>query len=61
MEEQVTLLRTYMEENRLNEPTFNQRPLFSNNRGGKLSNSGITYILNMYAHNARVLNGINTG
>lgn len=56
MEEQITLLRNYMEENRLNEPAFNQRPLFFNNRGGKLSNSGITYILNMYVHHARVLN-----
>lgn len=55
MEEQITLLRIYMEENRLNEPRFNQRPLFFNNRGDKLSNSGITYILNTYVHNARVL------
>lgn len=56
MEEQIILLRNYMEENRLNEPASNQRPLFSNNRGCKLSNSGITYILNIYAHNARMLN-----
>lgn len=55
MEEQIALLRMYMEENRLNEPAFSQRPLFSNSRGGKLSNSGVTYILNMYAHNARIL------
>jgi site-specific recombinase XerD len=55
MEEQIKLLHAYMEENRLNEPAFNQRPLFSNNRGEKLTNSGITYILNMYAHNARML------
>lgn len=56
MEEQVILLRNYMKENCLNEPASNQRPLFSNNRGGKLSNSGITYILNIHAHNARMLN-----
>jgi len=55
MEEQVTLLRNYMEENRLTEPFFNQRPLFANNRGSKLTNSGITYILNLYAHRARML------
>jgi site-specific recombinase XerD len=55
LEEQIKLLQTYMEENRLNEPIFSQRPLFSNNRGGKLTNSGITYILNTYAHNARML------
>ncbi|MDR0726294.1 MAG: site-specific integrase [Prevotellaceae bacterium] len=55
-EEQVKLLQVYMEENRLNESAFNSRPLFANNRGGKLTNSGITYILNRYAHNARMLN-----
>ncbi|KAA6316086.1 Tyrosine recombinase XerD [termite gut metagenome] len=54
-EEQVQLLLNYVEENRLNEPAFNRKPLFPNNRGGKLTNSGITYILNMYAHNARML------
>ena len=54
-EEQVKLLQNYMEENRLNEPAFNQRPLFANNYGRKLTNSGISYILNMYAHNARLL------
>jgi site-specific recombinase XerD len=55
-DEQVRLLQGYMEENRLHEAGFNQRPLFANNRGGKLTNSGITYILNRYAHNARMLN-----
>jgi site-specific recombinase XerD len=55
-DEQVKLLQSYMEENRLNESAFNQRPLFSNNRGGKLTNSGITYILNLYANNARIQN-----
>jgi len=54
-EEQIKLLLDYMEENRLNEPAFNRHPLFANNRGEKLTNSGITYILNVYAHNARVL------
>lgn len=55
LDEQVKLLQLYMEEYRLNEPAFNSRPLFANNYGRKLTNSGITYILNMYAHNARVL------
>jgi len=54
-DEQVKLLECYMKENRLNESGFNQRPLFVNNRGGKLTNSGITYILNTYAHHARML------
>ncbi len=54
-EEQVKLLQNYMAENNLNNPGHNQRPLFANNRGGRLTNAGVTYILNMYAHNARML------
>jgi site-specific recombinase XerD len=54
-DEQVALLLAYMEENALDKPANNQRPLFANNRGGRLSNAGITYILNMYADIARKL------
>lgn len=54
-EEQVTLLQTYMKENALDDPANNQHPLFANNRGGRLTNAGITYILNMYAEMARKL------
>ncbi|MEX2013938.1 MAG: tyrosine-type recombinase/integrase [Parcubacteria group bacterium] len=54
-QEQVALLRMYMEENALDRPANNQRPLFANNRGGRLSSAGITYILNMYAEMARKL------
>lgn len=54
-DEQVTLLQTYMNENALDDPANNQRPLFANNRGGRLTNAGITYILNMYAEMARKL------
>ncbi len=53
--EQVALLRAYMEENGLEKPANNQRPLFANNRGGRLTNAGIAYILNMYADMARKL------
>ena len=53
--EQVTLLVSYMKENHLDTPAYNQRPLFANNRGEKLTNSGVTYILNLYANNARIL------
>ncbi|MEN6455289.1 MAG: tyrosine-type recombinase/integrase [Prolixibacteraceae bacterium] len=53
--EQVRLLMSYMKENHLDSPSYNQRPLFINNRGEKLTNSGVTYILNLYATNARVL------
>ena len=54
-EEQVKLLKSYMEENNLDKLANNQRPLFANNRGEKLTNAGVTYILNMYAGNARLL------
>jgi len=54
-EGQVRLLISYMKENNLDIAAYNQRPLFSNNRGEKLTNSGITYILNIYADKARTL------
>lgn len=50
---QVSILRKYMEENHLLEPRMNQRPLFQNGRGGKLTGAGITYILKNYATMAR--------
>lgn len=53
-DEQVDLLRSYIRENRLDDPALNQRPLFANNRGTKLTNSGVAYILNLYVHNARI-------
>jgi len=53
--EQVDLLRSYMKENRLDDLAFNQRPLFANNRGERLTNSGVTYILNIYVQNSRIL------
>ncbi|HWK03356.1 MAG TPA: tyrosine-type recombinase/integrase [Puia sp.] len=54
-DQQFTLLQAYMKENTLDNPANNQRPLFANNRGGRLTNAGITYILNMYAGMARKL------
>jgi len=53
--EQVALLQVYMKENSLDGPANNLCPLFANNRGGRLTNAGITYILNMYADVARKL------
>ena len=53
--EQVKLLTAYMKEHHLDNPAYNQWPLFANNRREKLTTSGVTYILNLYAHNARVL------
>jgi site-specific recombinase XerD len=53
---QVLLLQDYMKENGLDKPCYNQRPLFANNRGMKLTNAGVTYILKQYASNARQIN-----
>lgn len=53
-DEQVDLLVSYIKENRLDSLAYNQRPLFANNRGEKLTNSGVAYILNLYAKNARI-------
>jgi integrase/recombinase XerD len=53
--QQVALLQAYIIENGLDNPAYNQKPLFANNRCGRLTNAGITYILNMYANNARIL------
>jgi site-specific recombinase XerD len=50
---QLALLQAYMKEHSLDNPANNQRPLFANNRGQRLTNAGITYILNMYACIAR--------
>jgi site-specific recombinase XerD len=50
---QVAILKEYMTENNLLESRMNQRPLFQNNRGGKLTGAGITYILKNYAAMAR--------
>lgn len=54
-DEQVNLLRSYMKENRLDDLALNQRPLFANNRRRRLTNSGVSYILNLYVRNARIL------
>ncbi len=53
--EQVKLLVSYMKENHLDNLGYNQRPMFVNNRGEKLTNSGVAYILTLYANNARIL------
>jgi site-specific recombinase XerD len=54
-DQQLALLQAYMKENSLDNTANNQRPLFANNRGGRLTNAGITYILNIYAGMARKL------
>ena len=55
-EEPVKILAAYMSENQLDKPENNNRPLFFNNRGEKLTRSGVIYILNHYIENARKYN-----
>lgn len=50
------MLTLYMKENRLDLPSRNCSPLFFNSRYEKLTNSGITYIINTYADIARKIN-----
>lgn len=54
-EQQVDILNTYLEENRLNTHSQSERPLFFNSSGAKLTCSGVTYILKTYAAMARVV------
>ena len=49
----VHMLKDYLEENNLNEPRMNQRPLFQNNSGSQLTTAGIAYILKEYVAMAR--------
>jgi site-specific recombinase XerD len=54
--EQVVLLKTYMQENKLLEPHNNWHPLFFNCWRKKLTRSGVNYILKTYADMARKVN-----
>ena len=55
-EEQIVFLKKYMQEMHLLESYANLYPLFSNTRNVKLTRAGITYILKMYANQARKIN-----
>jgi site-specific recombinase XerD len=55
-DKQMDLLKEYMEKNGLLKPSRNQCPLFTNNRGGKLTNAGIAFILKRYVKNAHIAN-----
>ena len=58
LEAQVEHLKSYLEENRFNEPPANQYPLFSNSRGEKLTRAGVHYIVRKYSEIARQENAI---
>lgn len=53
LEAQVKILKSYLSENNLTKPFSGSYPLFLNNRKGKLTRAGITYILLKYADKAR--------
>ncbi len=48
-ETMMEMLIMYMKENKLDMPSKNMYPLFSNSRGDKLTSAGITHILKKYA------------
>jgi integrase/recombinase XerD len=54
LEQQLTFLKTYMDEQNLLEPYANRYPLFSNSRKEKLTRAGVNYILAKYARQARM-------
>ena len=56
MEEQVTFLKQYIEENRLGEECRLKHPLFFNSRGEKLTRAGVAFILKTYVEMAKALN-----
>ena len=56
MEEQIVILKRYMEENHLFENYKLKHPLFFNSRNEKLTRAGVTYILKSCAEKARQVN-----
>jgi integrase/recombinase XerD len=50
---QIVFLRKYMDRYRLNDDNCLSYPLFFNNRGEKITRTGVTYILKKYADMAR--------
>jgi len=56
IDEPITkLIKSYLEETKLNRPGQDKHPLFYNARGGRLSTPGVTYILCKYANMARII------
>jgi site-specific recombinase XerD len=56
VEEQIVILKRYMECNHLFENHTQKHPLFFNSRNEKLTRAGVTYILKTYADMARRVN-----
>lgn len=53
MEEQVRILKCYMDEHRLHEPEKRMSPMFFNSRKEKLTRAGVGFILDGYVQKAR--------
>jgi site-specific recombinase XerD len=53
MDTTAEVLRTYLHENALDRPEHFDRPLFQNRHGGRLSRSGVRYILEKYVEAVR--------
>ena len=53
MDPTAEILREYLHENALDRPEHFDRPLFQNRHGGRLSRSGVRYILEKYVEAAR--------
>jgi len=58
MEEQIVILKRYMEENHLFENYKLKHPLFFNSRNEKLTRAGVTYILKTYVGMAKQVNPV---
>jgi integrase/recombinase XerD len=55
MDATITLLRQYLEENHLQNPEAADQPLFQNRYRGRLSRSGLRYILLKYVRKTRAI------
>lgn len=53
MEPMAKLIEQYLKDNKLHLPQCNEYPLFRNNKGNKLTRSGIAYILKKYFSEAK--------
>ena len=58
LEEQLVILKRYMDENHLYENYKLKHPLFFNSRNEKLTRPGVTYILKTYAGMAKQVNPV---
>lgn len=58
MKNTVILLKTYLEENKLNDDWKNKYPLFANNQHNKLTKEGVSYIITKYVELARTVSTI---